>query len=142
MTSVYVFGVILALLFISGLVVAPLLEDEPADAEGKGGGSPEERREAALEALDELQFEHETGKLSDDDYRRLKARYARAAVEARRAEESEGRESEAPADEGEARAGDEDPGEPPGTAVGFCAACGAEVGPDDRFCARCGSEVA
>lgn len=148
MTSVYVFGVIIAMLFISGLVVAPLLEDEPADPnEPDGDASPEERREAALDALEELQFEHETGKLSDDDYRRLKDRYARAAVDARHEHErgAGGAAAEPARAVGEAAGeGAAAPGESstaPEAGVAHCPECGAEAAAGARFCRRCGSEL-
>ena len=140
--SVYIFGVIIAVLFISGLVVAPLLEGEPADPSSPDGdASPEERREAALDALEELQFEHETGKLSDEDYRRLKSKYARAAVKARHQEAGD---VAATVPEGSARSGG-------GTAAGaepeadgapaHCPECGSEADADARFCGQCGTEL-
>ncbi len=140
MTSVYVFGVIIAVLFVSGLVLAPILEDEPADPNaGDEGGSPADRREAALDALEELRFEHETGKLSDADYRRLKSKYARAAVAARRQEEGG---SEAAAG-GAAPPSAADPsasGTSEEEAV-TCPECGSEAERDARFCAQCGTEL-
>ena len=150
MTSVYVFGVIIVMLFISGLVVAPLLEDEPADPnEPDGDASPEERREAALDALEELQFEHETGKLSDEDFRRLKDRYARAAVDARHEHEKgagaaaadppRAREAEEAGDEGAASPGES--AAAPGESVAHCPECGAEAAPEARFCGQCGTEL-
>lgn len=125
MTSVYVFAAILGLLFLCGLVAAPLLEEEPADPEAPDGeASPEARKEAALDALEEIEFERETGKLSEEDYRRLRSKYARAAVEAR---------------EVASRTGDVRPEADAGP--GACPECGAEVGADARFCARCGTEL-
>lgn len=144
--SVYIFGVIIAVLFISGLVAAPLLEDEPADpSSSDGDASPEERREAALDALEELQFEHETGKLSDEDYRRLKGKYARAAVEARdRAAGGAGADAGV-AGSGESRRSGPDAGggaqpEADG-APACCPECGSEAGADARFCGQCGAEL-
>lgn len=116
MISVYLFGVVIVVLFVAGLVVAPLLEEEPADpGSSRDDASPAERREAALEALEELEFEHETRKLSDEDYRRLRNKYARAAVAARDEEERDG-----PA---------------------RCPECGAETDGGARYCARCGSRL-
>lgn len=134
------------MLFISGLVVAPLLEDEPADPSSPDGdASPEDRREAALDALEELQFEHETGKLSDEDYRRLKSKYARAAVEARREEEGVGDAAGTGADSGgtAVRATTDAAGEQPeGTGASVhCPECGTEAGGDARFCGQCGTEL-
>ena len=45
----------------------------------------EEDRDRALGALKELEFDHRTGKVSDDDYRRLVGELRRAAAEALRA---------------------------------------------------------
>jgi cytochrome c-type biogenesis protein CcmI len=42
----------------------------------------------AVQALREIEFDRETGKLSDSDYAALKARYTREAVAALRAEET------------------------------------------------------
>lgn len=144
--SVYIFGIIIAVLFISGLVVAPLVEEEPADPSSPDGdASPGDRREAALDALEELQFEHETGKLSDEDYRRLKNKYARAAVEARREEEGVGDADDAAADSGEAAERVTTPADgekPEGTGASVhCPECGTEAGPDARFCGQCGTEL-
>lgn len=44
------------------------------------------RRERAVEALREIEFDQATGKLSDADYQMLKARYTRQAVAAIRSE--------------------------------------------------------
>lgn len=145
--SVYIFGVIIAVLFISGLVVAPLLEGEPADpSSSEGDASPEERREAALDALEDLQFEHETGKLSDEDYRRLKGKYARAAVEARdRAAGDAAADATAAGSSGEslpsgpeAAAGAQPEAD---GAPAHCPECGSESEADARFCGQCGAEL-
>lgn len=104
MTAVYLFTGLLVLLLVLGLVVGPLLEREPVSDEGDA--PPEARQDAELEALQEVEFEYETGKLSEEDYRELRTRHARAAVEARReaqAERGDGS-GEAPAGTGGATA--------------------------------------
>lgn len=142
-TSVYIFGVIIAVLFISGLVVAPLLEGEPADPSSPDGdSSPDERREAALDALEELQFEHETGKLSDEDYRRLKNKYARAAVEARRQEAGDaaaaaGSDESMPSETDAAAGGGPEADEAPV----HCPECGSEADAGASFCGQCGTRL-
>src|SRR5437773_1723029 len=45
----------------------------------------EEQRDRALAALKELEFDHRTGKVSDEDYRRLVGELRRAAADALRA---------------------------------------------------------
>jgi hypothetical protein len=51
-----------------------------------------EERDRALDALRELEFDHRTGKLSDDDYRALVGPLRRRAAEAARALEPRGKE--------------------------------------------------
>ena len=50
-----------------------------------------EERDRALAALKELEFDHRTGKVSDEDYRELVATLRRAAAEALVALEKQGR---------------------------------------------------
>jgi hypothetical protein len=51
-----------------------------------------EERDRAVDALRELEFDHRTGKLSDDDYRTLVGPLRRRAAEAARALEPRGEE--------------------------------------------------
>lgn len=51
-----------------------------------------EERDRALDALREVEFDHRTGKLSDDDYRALVGPLRRRAAEASRALEPRGEE--------------------------------------------------
>ncbi|MFQ5530543.1 MAG: hypothetical protein ACE5FP_09355, partial [Gemmatimonadota bacterium] len=102
---------------LAAVLIAPLLER--GEAVG-AGSSPADRLEVALDALREIEFEHETGKLGDDDYRSLRARYAADAIAAR----------------------DAGAGEPGIPQAGSCAVCEASLNPEARFCSHCGSEVA
>ena len=54
-----------------------------------------EERDRALEALKELEFDHRTGKVSDEDYRALVGPLRRRAAEALRALEPRARDAEA-----------------------------------------------
>jgi hypothetical protein len=114
---------------------APAFEDAPA---------PEETRKGvALLALREIEFDRETGKLSDQDYERLKAAYTAEAVAALRVEE--GRAARA-SDAAEAMIsvrvielrGRKGAGK--GTAA--CPACGPRPEPDALFCSDCGRSLA
>jgi hypothetical protein len=130
---------------------------------------PEETpRGIALAALKEIEFDRETGKLSDADYELLKAKYTAAALDALRAE------SAAVPDDLEvmiaararalrSAAASTSPDTPSCPVCGprpesdaiFCSSCGrrlpvagacarcsAPLGPDSRFCEQCGSQVA
>jgi len=95
------FALVLAALLAAGCVVwvsRPFLR-EPAlaadadrlyepDAAERRRLSLAEERDRALGALKELEFDHRTGKVSDDDYRALVGPLRREAAEALRALES------------------------------------------------------
>jgi hypothetical protein len=57
-----------------------------------------EERDRALSALKELEFDHRTGKVSDEDYRELVGPLRRRAAEALRALEPRARDAEAEAE--------------------------------------------
>ena len=91
--------VIAALLAVAAVVLAalPFLR-EPAPAVDRLDEQDElerrslalaEERDRALAALKELEFDHRTGKVSDEDYRRLVGPLRAAAAEALRALEPE-----------------------------------------------------
>jgi hypothetical protein len=87
-----VLGAVLALLAVL-LVARPFLR-EPAPVEDRIAEPGEldrrrvelvEERDRALGALKELEFDHRTGKIADDDYRALVGPLRRRAAEALRA---------------------------------------------------------
>lgn len=144
MTAVYLFAVLLAVLVGVGLVASPLLEQEPVDAED---ASPAERRDAEIETLREVEFEYRTGKLSEEDYRELRARHAEAAVRARReAAGEEGVSVEEPdqGEDGPREVGSDAPAAEPdeGPPLPRCPECGARARRTGaRFCSECGSDL-
>ena len=116
MTAVYVFGVILAIL-IAVVLISPMLEK----GEAVGSSSaPSDRLDLALDALREIEFEYQTGKLGEEDYQSLRSRYAADAIAARDAGADTDQEPDA----------------------GCCSVCDASLSPETRFCSRCGTEVA
>jgi len=91
------------------------------------------RSGVALAALKEIEFDRETGKLSDGDYEFLRQKYTVEALEALRSEDAaspEAIEAEVAARVATIRAGARGEGE--------CSACGASLGPDAKFCSSCG----
>ena len=90
-TVALVLGAFVAVIAVV-LVAAPfLLEPEPADDRLHELGEVDRRtlgvaeeKDRALAALKELEFDHRTGKLSDDDYRELVGAYRRRAAAALR----------------------------------------------------------
>jgi len=92
MTLALVLGAVLAVAAVV-VVARPFLRepaaaddvlDEPGELERKRLSLVEERDRALL-ALKELEFDHRTGKISDEDYRRLVGPLRRRAAETLRA---------------------------------------------------------
>jgi hypothetical protein len=96
----------------------------------------EEERDRALAALKELEFDHRTGKVSDEDYRRQVVELRRDAAEALRALESGRRRRDVSPDDGVDNACGRAPADRPGTGTGPTRA----AGPGDR--ARAGTDPA
>ena len=127
------------------LVLQPLVAGQPvrsaaAPVPSRSDVDPEDTaRGVALAALKEIEFDRETGKLSDDDYAFLKAKYSAAAVAALREDDAAAsndleaiiaarvRALRAPATSAAAPA---------------CAACGPRPEPDAIYCSECGGRLA
>ena len=89
MTVALVLAALLATAAVLVVAVPFLREPAPAEdtlreprAAGKRALALAEERDRALSALKELEFDHRTGKLSDDDYRELVGAYRRRAAAA------------------------------------------------------------
>jgi hypothetical protein len=90
------------------------------------------RRERAVEALREIEFDRATGKLADADYEMLKARYTRQAVAAMRSESGA-----ALVDESEIEAAIRRAREAQAVAPA-CSVHGPRPEPDAIYCSECG----
>ncbi|HEX6432649.1 MAG TPA: zinc ribbon domain-containing protein [Gemmatimonadales bacterium] len=107
----------------------------------------------ALSALKEIEFDRETGKLSDQDYELLKSRYTAAALEALRADP--GATAPAPVSDdiesmvaARVRALRFASGTTPSDAsvlsassASVCSSCGPRPEPDAVFCSTCGRHL-
>jgi double zinc ribbon protein len=145
-------------------VLRPILRPplEPAtDLAADEGDDPDDDvspQAVALRALKEIEFDRATGKLSDQDYDALKAKYTGEALAAMRAERGVGSQEPAqpipiskiptpacpehgPRPESDA-AFCSDCGRRLGTAPGYCARCGTALESDARYCNSCGARVA
>lgn len=136
--------------FALALVVEPMLRSgRPASSPLDLPDLEETPRGIALAALREIEFDRETGKLSDTDYTDLKQQYTQAAVHAMRAED---RVAEA--------ATPEIPGATPdaveaiisakvralrsvqpGAGTRACPSCGPRPEADADFCSNCGNRL-
>lgn len=135
--------------FALALVLEPMLRSVRHSTSPLDLPDPEETpRGIALSALREIEFDRETGKLSDADYTLLKQRYTQAAVQAIRAEEQS-------AGSGAADATGETPDpveaiisakvralrQPAGDGLAKCPTCGPRPEPDAVFCSTCGNRL-
>ena len=151
-------GLVLAIAAVA-LVLEPILRGSAAPAAPSADAEPEEdpherRKEQALAALKEIEFDRATGKLSDTDYEKMLARYTREAVEALREAEAvagpaggNGHGAAAAVAAAPAGAAD-DPVErliaearQAGKGRRFCSNCGAALEGKGRFCVECGARV-
>jgi hypothetical protein len=117
-------------LLVIGAIVAPLWRPRLADAEREVPESAARReREALYAALHDLEHDHETDKVDDEDYAVLRDELRIRAVALLHAEkEQQARAALAPAERERA----------PKNA---CPSCRHTVGSEDRFCARCGAAL-
>jgi hypothetical protein len=132
--------------FALALVVEPMLRSSrPASSPLELPDLEETPRGIALAALREIEFDRETGKLSDADYAGLKQQYTQAAVQAMRAEDRV-EEAATPASgetpdavEAIIRAKVRALRSAPGGLA--CPTCGPRPEPDADFCSNCGNRL-
>lgn len=119
-------------------------------ARAKRSGRDEEQLDGAVAALREIEFDRETGKLSDSDYAELKTRYTREALAELRA--SDARDASTAEREPGAVAGGvaavlsaSDAADPVEAAIRrardnqrSCGVCGPRPEPDATYCSSCG----
>ena len=132
-------GLVLFLVTIP-FVVRPLLNGKRTtpSAADPFQATPRDRHTVALLALRDLEFDHRTGKITDEDYAGLRADLMAQAATTLELNEKQTAELDARIEEevrnrrqraSQSRAGR------------FCSQCGHAVKSDDRFCAACGSQL-
>lgn len=137
--------VLCAAVYVAWPLLAPAEPDEPVSGDGAAPDehSPEKEKDLALHAIKEAEFDHQTGKLSDEDYAALRAEletralHALAEIEAASALHAVGPAAgggATPQAAAPARPGDAEP-------AGFCPACGTRFTRGARFCGGCGKKL-
>ncbi len=137
----FIVGIALALMALA-IVLSPMFSDDlPTEVRPEHRSTPKLEIDdepvpgSAIEALREIEFDRATGKLSDEDYDGMKARYTvQALVELRQQDALGGRAAAAaPADVAEKLVKKYRPGST------LCATHGLRPEPDALFCSECGA---
>lgn len=141
----FIAGIALAVIALA-IVLAPVFSDEPpAEVRAEHRTAPKLEIDdepvpgSAIEALREIEFDRETGKLSEDDYDGMKARYTmQALVELREQDAAAGRGAPSPVgatpvDLAERMVKKYRPGST------ICHTHGLRPEPDALFCSECGA---
>lgn len=127
----------LALFVIVGLIIVlPLLDRRrPAVQAPSRRAELEAERQDIVRAIRELDFDHRTRKINDEDYKQLREGYVqRGAAVLRELSATSERDVDAEIEQRVAAlrsVGD--------ASARACAACGATVDAADRFCPKCGT---
>ena len=141
--------VLMLMLAAIAAVAWPLLNSAkaPAAAQGELSLELEElagQRDAAYRAIKELEFEHQLGNLSQQDFQALRERYrTEAAGILRQLERARRPEKETVPVSAGSQAQSSKSAPAPASAVGgrTCPACGKSAPADDRFCWHCGTSL-
>ncbi|HEY6103507.1 MAG TPA: zinc ribbon domain-containing protein [bacterium] len=122
---------------VAAIIMYPLIRrSEPAPTRAAAPPAAARTR-LALTAIKELEFDYETGKIDEDDYRALRARYDAKAIDALERpaalpDAQSHREDLIAKLEAEIRAA---------RGRRFCASCGGVLPKSARFCPACGAGV-
>ncbi len=139
-------AILILMLVAFTLVGWPLISSSRSARGALGGGSPWDdlitQRDAAYQALQELEFEHQLGNLSEADYRDLRERYRSQAAAILRELDQALR--AAGADKAMARGGAAPSAvawtvSPAGGLA--CPSCGQATEAMDRYCWSCGAQL-
>lgn len=145
--AVVAIGSFLLLALTVFLIARPFLV--PMELTGEEAtGDLEEKKERLLQTLQDLDMDMATGKLSEEDHRELRRRFAAQAALALKEAGPEASPATAPSSVGECVApADDDEIEREierrrrRLEGRGCPRCGSEHDPDDLFCRRCGSSL-
>ena len=106
-------------------------------------------RDVTYSMLKELEFDYQSGILTEEDYKELEARYKRKAIStlrdidmaARGGAEEELDEIEKQVQQLRKSRSGKTPGQTKAAAKQFCTQCGTEVNQEDKFCSNCGVKL-
>lgn len=146
MTLALILGTMLALAALAFVLYPLFVDAAPGSTPVRRAGSArsdDAGRDDPIGALREIEFDRETGKLSDSDYESLKARYTqRALVELRARDANEARAEQMVGAAGAAPDSEDDIAESLVRRMSgegsSCPDCGPRPESDARYCSDCG----
>lgn len=94
----------------------------------------QERKEAIYEAIKDIEFDYQMGKLSEADFKELRQEYKNQAIDLlKKIDQTQHK-------KGKHRRG-KTKNKGVSAAAGHCTSCGAPVTKEDRFCGNCGMKL-
>ena len=132
------------------IILRPFFEDNPENPEADSPSNAERlqgEKENVFMAIRELEFDHQTGVVSDEDFRTLMKLYRASAVDLIKSLDQIG-DSDKGAEQipvasipGTGEGVSSEAGPQTEATPAICTACGAENDPAHQFCTRCGGSV-
>ena len=161
MIFVIVLGALLVIGIAAVAIAWPLVQEHSGMPEYAIGGEAAvvhdplveltARRDSVYQALRELRFDHQVGKVSEADYKVFDAQLKGQAVAVlkeidglKKAEADPTLDAQIEAEIADLRSNGQAPSSAPAaetgpvTPVNFCPKCGTKLKPGDRFCGKCG----
>jgi len=127
------------LILVAAFVAQPLIDKRGHSNDSAPADELVARREAVLIELRDLDFDHSTGKVNDDDYAAQRARLVANGAEVLR--QLAAVKSAAPDDDLENMIAARRQTRKPAASAKFCPNCGQPLRPGDKFCATCGHKI-
>jgi len=96
----------------------------------------QERKQSIYEAIKDIEFDYEMGKLSEEDFHELRQQYKNEAVEVlKQLDQTQTKKVKSKKIYSRKKSG------AARDAARFCWVCGIEIMPEDKFCGNCGNNL-
>jgi rRNA maturation endonuclease Nob1 len=136
LTAIGLFLVLATALALAWPLLSPPHEEPEAPVASDPAARLRSEKDTALAAIREADFDHETGKLSEEDYRVLRAELEERALGALAALDQVAGTATPPVGAAVERIGAR------ATAAAFCPGCGRKRSAETDFCSHCGHKFA
>jgi len=134
--------IVLAILILTGLTLGYVFypffrRGQPTAVSADSGPLDELRskRDTTYSMLKEIEFDHESGVLTDKDYQDMETRYRQKAINILKEMDQKSKDTNL-VDEVEKKVRELRRGK-----ARFCSQCGSGISPEDHFCSQCGQSL-